>query len=234
MKISKKEPYRSTGSIRLSHEPEKPEPYFFNEWHYQNLVEVHQSSLRWLATICEDYKKLNFGIITKEILGTVMSRDLSEIQKRFYERVDLNLQRTGIDDEFILNNYRAGTSTPLTSFEDSVRYNLDQVDFGKKHFQHSGGYSPDAGNYTITQEGTLTFTNEDKERLKAGCMVFIDSDAKIKFSELTEAVIAGLVEIQVILDRNGLKYPIFGEVFSIDGLTGKVSIRKEFIKNIVK
>lgn len=234
MRPTKREPYRKTGPVNLSHEPEKPEPFYIDETKLRYSCEVHQDSLRWLATICEDFKKLKFGNITKEILGTIMSGSLSEIQQKFYARIDSNLQKTGIDDEFILSNYRAGTATPLTSFEDSVKYNLNMVDVCKGHYRHAGGFEASANNYTITEDGQLTFTDSDRERLKAGCSVYLNSDAQRQFVKQVESVLAGMDELKRILERNGLKYPLFGEVFLTDSVTGSIKLNKEFIKYIVK
>ncbi|MBK7628104.1 MAG: hypothetical protein IPJ16_13075 [Bacteroidales bacterium] len=224
-----------TEYYRPSHTKE-PEPYFVNEVTYKLWNEIHQSSLCWLQAIASDYRGLSFGNITAAELSDCLARNLTAIKSRFNRRIDDNIAKIGIDNDYIINNLRAGTSDPLVLFEEKLIKNLEMIDFDRKSFQSLGSYNISVSNYTI-KDGNITFTEENKKRIREiYCTTYINSDAQRHFLKLAETTLGNLHTLKAILQKNGVENLFgYGNLFEVTAtIPETIYFNKELLKRITK
>ena len=204
------------------------EPYYFNKLLFNGICQLHASELRHYQAIATDYKILDFGNITIQDFLDIESSNFSNIEKRFFENIEENIAKLNLSNEFVKNNLRNGSEIPFNDFREKTLANLDSIDFNKKH----GPPMPlSIQNYTL-RNGTLTFTDEDRERIKNNhCITLLDTDTRRQFAHLAEQTFENLKKLKAILVKDNSSL-LFGVKACFDEDTEQVYFDKETLKYI--
>ena len=242
MKASKTEiypPARTNGlktrTELLLHDTE-PEAYFTDEHLFTEMVGVHNIALKHFQGFANDYQCLGFGPANLEIVQRISSGDLAEIEKRFYNDVEVNLAKLGMTNQNVLDKLRNGTDTPLLKFKQNTASNIESIERIKKMFSPNIRLS--VANYSFTKDGNILFSEADTLKMKKEhCQTFVNNSVQKEFIGLVESTLQQLTEIKSILNRNGLRYMWgYNNLFSIEenGQEQTLVYNKKIITNINK
>jgi len=185
---------------------EKNEPYYVDTYSLQRLIEIHRRALSYYNGMAQSFKSLELGPVTMEILQKLQDNDLSEFKKRFFARIEAELDKAGIRNEQIRINLREGTDRPWNIFEQSIETNQEHV---KRIRVSQPGIRLDLNNYSVNNN-EVVFSEADQQRLRdTQATVYLDTQAKQSFSMLVETILSNLSKLNIICERNGIK-AVFG------------------------
>jgi len=211
---------------------QRPAPFAFNNHQWQECCSLHQQLLSWHNRIAEEYRKLGFREITREVFNSIAGGDLSELEKKFFDDIEKNIKKLGLTNEAIKDNMRQNTEVPFVEFKKSVIINLENIKRSRAHWDNNLHF--DSNSYTL-KDGIFYFGDEERERLKGHYEVYLDSDVKKQFAEKVEAVEKLLAEIKETCEKNGIKN-IFGfrRVWELDPRSGTLLFNKNILNHINK
>jgi hypothetical protein len=204
------------------------EPYYFNAVMFKMICQLHESSLKHYAAIADSFLLLNFGPITLTDFQQIEAQNFSSIQKRFFEGIEDNIQKLNLTNDFVKNNLRSGTDEPYNIFHEKASMSLENIRYSKSQ----GPPLPlSVNNYTL-KNGTVTFTDENREKIKADhCTTRLDSDTRKHFAALAESTLKNLQELKAILINNNAGN-LFGRSACFDEDSEQVWLDKETLKYV--
>ena len=214
---------------RPNQDSTKKEVYFVNEKLYQKTCEFYNELFEYFQRIAQGFALLGIGNISADILRKLTENDFSEVSNRVYSDIEENLKKTHVSNQLLLDKLRAGLDEPFKMWRLKCELDLSQVNRIRRI---NPSIEFDINVYSF-KDGIISFSDSDRQRIKTEkCTVYIDSDLKKDFLNLSETTLKNLQSLKLILQKNGIS-----NLFGDEGLfseNDQVNLNKQILGYIKK
>ncbi len=217
--------------IKSTKEPEAIES-FFKKPLFDTLIQAHGRALPYLQTVAEDFETLAIGHIVSQDFEEMISGHTDQIRQRYF--ASLEAETGNIKSPVLRGNLMEGTGKAFETWKVTTLKNFES--FRLQAFS-LGNFLDEFSikNFSI-KGGTVSFTEENKERIRELCTIYVESDLQKRYVLLANEALKLLKELkQISIDNNLSTLFSYGEPGLFDEVDDQIFLTGiqyvEYIKN---